>query len=92
MEEKSIQRKMQIQTQCPNAGNGTNHQFNLTQLLDRFRKEQQPMSRDISAEIKPYIFEHEKFLLEKNNVFKLQTKNDITAAIDILTTALQRLQ
>jgi hypothetical protein len=50
------------------------------------------MSRDISAEIKPYIFEHEKFLLEKNNVFKLQTKNDITAAIDILTTALQRLQ
>jgi len=92
MEEKSIQRKMQIQTQCPNNASESNHKFTLEQLLDRYRKEQQPMSRDISAEIKPYIFEHEKFLLEKNNVFKLQTKNDITAAIDILTTALQRLQ
>jgi hypothetical protein len=92
LEEKSIQRKMQIQTQCPNAGNGTNHKFTLEQLMDRYRKEQQPLSRNISSEIKPYIFEHEKYLIEKNNAFRLQTKNEIRGAIDILKTALERLQ
>jgi hypothetical protein len=65
LEEGSIKRKMQIQTQCPGGGHGTNHHFDLNQLLDRFRKEQQPMSRDLRNEIKRYIDAHEAWAITK---------------------------
>lgn len=90
MEPKSIERKIQIQTQCP-GGTGQHHRFDLNQLLDRFRKEQQPLSRNLSEEFRPYITAHDAWLTNKKNQFKLQTKEDINAAITTLQAALQRL-
>lgn len=91
LEPKSIERKLQIQTQCP-GGSGQHHRFNLKQLMDRFRKEQQSMSYDISDSIRPYVDAHTAYLTEKRNQFKLQTKEDINQAINTLQAALQRLQ
>lgn len=92
LESGSINRRMQIQTQCPNQGANSNHKFSLEQLMDRFKKEQQPMSRDLRQEIQPYIAAHEDYLLKKKLAFKTQTREDIQTAIDNLNTALGRLQ
>ena len=92
LEEGSIKRKMQIQTQCPNSGHGTNHQFNLTQLLDRFRKEQQPLSRNIKNEIQGYIDAHVTYIKNKQTADKIKSREDIQAALNSLQTALQNLQ
>jgi hypothetical protein len=92
LEPGSIGRRMQIQTQCPNAGANTNHKFTLDQLMDRFKKEQQPLSRDLSEEIKPYVVAHERYLQRKSTAFKAETREDIQAAIGSLTAALSKLQ
>lgn len=92
LEEASIKRKMQIQTQCPGGGVTTNHKFTLAELLDRYRKEQQVMSRNIKDEIKLYIDAHEAWLDKKANAVKVQSQEDIRSAIATLNTALQRLQ
>jgi hypothetical protein len=87
LEQGSINRKMQIQTQCPNAGDNTNHKFTFDQLMDRFRKEQQPMSRDLREEIKPYIDAHESYMFNKR-LPPPQSQEHIRAAIAALNTAL----
>lgn len=56
MEPKSIQRRMQIQTQIPNKPTsynqpGGHHVFTEQLLLERFRKEQQPLALDLSEVI-----------------------------------------
>lgn len=91
LEEGSIKRKMQIQTQCPGNGVGTNHQFNLEQLLDRFRKEQQPISRNLRNDIKIYVDAHQRWLSTKSQKV-VATQEDIRTAIATLNTALERLQ
>jgi hypothetical protein len=88
LEQGSINRKMQIQTQCPNAGDNTNHKFTLDQLMDRFRKEQQPMSRDLREEIKLYIDSHESYMINKRSQPNSQTQEHIRNAIAALNTAL----
>jgi len=92
LEQGSIDRRMQIQNRCPNGGAHTNHLFTLDQLLDRFKKEQQPMSRNLRNEIKPYIDAHEVYLGKQRQTNKLQTQNDIQTAIETLTQALDRLK
>jgi hypothetical protein len=87
LEEGSIKRKMQIQGKCPNNGEGTNHKFNLDQLMDRFKKEQQPMSRDMRPDIKIFIDAHEAWLAKKKFV-DTQTHEHIRNAIAALNTAL----
>lgn len=91
MEPKSLERKLQIQNRCP-GGTGQHHRFDHTQLLDRFRKEQQPLSRNLQEDFKPYIAAHNTWLTNKQNQFKLQTKDDINTAINTLQAALQRLE
>jgi hypothetical protein len=65
LEEASIKRRMQIQTQVP--GGGSSHNFTLEQLMDRFRKEHQPMSRDLRPDIKHVIEAHESYLVNKTS-------------------------
>jgi len=93
LEEGSIKRKMQIQTQIPSGG--TNHHFNLDQLMDRFKREQQPLSSDIRAQIKPLVDAHENYLFCKNQPVKVdftEHKTNIQNAIDVLNTTLSKLQ
>lgn len=92
LEDGSIKRKMQIQTQCPHDGAGTNHKFTLHELLDRFRKEQQPMARDLREELRPYIEAHEAWVSNKQNTEKNKTKEEIQNAINALQSALTVLQ
>lgn len=93
MEEASLQRKMQIQTQIPeNFKKGSNHYFTKQVLLDRYRLEQQPMSRNISQDIKPIVDAHNAYLAAKKSKPILQTREDIQSAIIALNTALERLQ
>ena len=87
LEEASINRKMQIQTQCPGGGAGTNHQFTFDQLMDRYKKEQQPISRDMRPAIQPVVAAHEAWLARKKNVHP-QTHEHIKSAIAALNTAL----
>jgi len=91
LEEGSIKRKMQIQSQIPTGG--TNHNFNLDQLLDRYKKEQQPLSSDIRAQIKPLIDAHENYLFRRHQpkVDLTEHKTNIQNAIDVLNTTLSRL-
>jgi hypothetical protein len=63
VEEASIKRRMQIQTQIPSGNSG--HHFTLEQLMDRFRKEHQPLSRNLQDEIKHVIDAHETYLSKK---------------------------
>jgi hypothetical protein len=92
LEQGSIDRRMQIQQRCPNGGAHTNHLFTLDQLLDRFKKEQQPMSRDLRNEIKPYIDAHNAFLTERRQANKNQTRENIENAITVLNQALDKLK
>ena len=92
LEEGSIKRKMQIQTQCPNAGDNTNHKFTFDQLMDRFRKEQQPMSRNLRDEIKPYVDAHDFW--HKNKALKAEatmTQEHIKQAQQTLHQAIETL-
>ena len=88
LEQGSINRKMQIQTQCPSGGSGSNHQFTFEQLMDRFRKEQQPMSRDLRQELKTYTDPHEAYLVNRHSQPNPQTQEHIRNAIAALNTAL----
>ena len=86
LEESSI--KMQIQTKIPHGH--TNHHFSLEVLLDRFRLEQQPLSRDIRAQIKHFIEAHTSIILNKNND-TLATQEQLRTTIESLTTLLNQL-
>jgi len=63
LEEDSIKRRMQIQTQVPHGQ--SSHNFTLEHLMDRFKKEHQPMSRNLRDEIKHIIDAHETYLSKK---------------------------
>jgi len=87
LEEASIKRRMQIQTQAP--GNSSHH-FSLNQLLERFKNEQQ-QSRNMQAEIKPIIEAHELYLAKKKitqTQLHTETNTHIQSAIDALQNAL----
>lgn len=90
IEEASIQRKMQIQTQCPNQAAGSNHKFTREVLMDRYRKEQQRMSYNIREEIKPFVDAHNLWLAKKQINAEQQTHEHIRAAIATLNTALDQ--
>ena len=89
LEEASIKRRMQIQTQVP--GGNSSHNFTLDQLMDRFKKEHQPMSRDLRPEIKNIIEAHELYLAKKKlaeTQVHSETNTHIQSAIDALQNAL----
>ena len=89
LEEASIKRRMQIQTQIP--GGGTSHNFSLGQLMDKFRLEQQPLSRDMRPIIKPIVDVHEAYLANKKAAqakLHVETHQHIQSAIDALQNAL----
>lgn len=91
LEEGSIKRKMQIQTQITTPG--TNHHFDFEQLMNRYKKEQQPLSRDMRDTIKPLIDAHENWVYSKNKPADLsEHKINIQSAIDTLNSTLSRLQ
>lgn len=91
LEQGSIDRRMQIQTKCPNGGAGTNHHFSLDELMNRFKKEQQPMSRDLRDEIAPYIQAHDACLNRRKSNNSTHTKQQLQDAISALTQAVERL-
>lgn len=95
LEEGSVKRKMQIQTKCPPGTARSNHQFTFDELITRFRKEQQPLSRDLRSEISPYILAHEEYISKKTKesldmISEQRTK--IQTAIEVLNDALNKLQ
>jgi hypothetical protein len=69
IEENSLERRLQIQTKfsAPPKGTapGSHHVFTKEQLLEKFRLEQQPLSRDLTAEIKPIINMHKQWVDNK---------------------------
>ncbi len=91
LEQGSIDRRMQIQTKCPGGGTGTNHHFSLDQLMDRFKKEQQPMSRDLRGEIAPYIQAHDAYLNRRKQKNTVQTKEQLQHAISVLNQTIEKL-
>jgi hypothetical protein len=88
IEEASIQRKMQIQSQIPGGGLGSNHRFDRETLLRRYRLEQQRMSYNIRDQLKPFIDAHYLSLATKKTGADRQTQEHIRNAIAALNTAL----
>jgi len=76
IERASLNRRLQIQTQLPNTpkGNqpGSHHVYDEELLLKRFREEQRPLSRDLTAEIAPIIKYHNEYLQNKNQTGTIQ--------------------
>jgi hypothetical protein len=69
IEENSLKRRLQIQTKFSTPPKGTapgsHHVFTKEQLLEKFRLEQQLLSRDLTAEIKPIIDLHKQWVDNK---------------------------